>query len=98
VACADHDQGVCCIRVCSRKGAPLLTVLVSKGAIRFGVYPRVSAYRMLDHMAVLRGIADAKESRVTFVTDKAPTHVAVDPYSIWVDRDDKDNVAEVVIN
>ncbi len=32
---------------------------------------------------------------VTFVTDRAPTHVAVDPYSIWVDRDDKDNVAEV---
>jgi ABC-type multidrug transport system ATPase subunit len=93
----------------------------------FGVYPRVSAYRMLDHMAVLKGIADARERRetvetllkqtnlwavrnkglagfsggkqtVTFVTDKAPTHVAVDPYSIWVDRDDKDNVAEVVIN
>ncbi len=32
---------------------------------------------------------------VTFVTDKAPKFVAVDPYSIWVDRDDKDNVAAV---
>jgi ABC-type multidrug transport system ATPase subunit len=26
----------------------------------FGVYPRVSAYEMLDHMAVLKGVADAK--------------------------------------
>jgi aminopeptidase N len=29
---------------------------------------------------------------VTLVTDKAPKFVAVDPYSIWIDRDDKDNV------
>ena len=29
----------------------------------FGVYPRVSAYDMLDHMAVLKGLADAKERR-----------------------------------
>jgi ABC-2 type transport system ATP-binding protein len=34
----------------------------------FGVYPRVSAYRMLDHMAVLKGIADAKERRQTVET------------------------------
>jgi ABC-2 type transport system ATP-binding protein len=26
----------------------------------FGVYPRISAYQMLDHMAVLKGVADAK--------------------------------------
>ena len=26
----------------------------------FGVYPRVSAYDMLDHMAILKGIADPK--------------------------------------
>jgi hypothetical protein len=45
----------------------------------------------------LRPIRTGKQT-VTFVTDKAPTHVAVDPYSIWVDRDDKDNVAEVAIN
>jgi ABC-type multidrug transport system ATPase subunit len=31
----------------------------------FGVYPRVSAYDMLDHMAVLKGIANAKERRET---------------------------------
>jgi ABC-type multidrug transport system ATPase subunit len=31
----------------------------------FGVYPRVSAYRMLDHMAVLKGIANARERRQT---------------------------------
>jgi len=31
----------------------------------FGVYPRVSAYDMLDHMAVLKGIADAKARRET---------------------------------
>jgi ABC-type multidrug transport system ATPase subunit len=31
----------------------------------FGVYPRVSAYDMLDHMAVLKGIAGAKERRET---------------------------------
>jgi hypothetical protein len=29
---------------------------------------------------------------ITFVTAKAPKFVAVDPYSIWIDRDDKDNV------
>ncbi len=29
----------------------------------FGVYPRVSAYDMLDHMAVLKGIADPKARR-----------------------------------
>ncbi|PHY19109.1 ABC transporter ATP-binding protein [Caulobacter sp. BP25] len=31
----------------------------------FGVYPRVSAYDMLDHMAVLKGIADAKDRKQT---------------------------------
>ncbi|HEY8571519.1 ABC transporter ATP-binding protein [Phenylobacterium sp.] len=31
----------------------------------FGVYPRVSAYDMLDHMAVLKGIASAKERKET---------------------------------
>ena len=29
----------------------------------FGVYPRVSAYEMLDHMAVLKGISGAKERK-----------------------------------
>ena len=31
----------------------------------FGVYPRVSAYDMLDHMAVLKGIAGRSERRET---------------------------------
>ena len=31
----------------------------------FGVYPRVSAYDMLDHMAVLKGIASAKDRKAT---------------------------------
>src|ERR1700760_1189879 len=31
----------------------------------FGVYPRVSAYDMLDHMAVLKGLAAAKARRET---------------------------------
>jgi ABC-type multidrug transport system ATPase subunit len=31
----------------------------------FGVYPRVSAYDMLDHMAVLKGISGAKERKQT---------------------------------
>ena len=31
----------------------------------FGVYPRVSAYDMLDHMAVLKGIAGGKERKGT---------------------------------
>ncbi len=34
----------------------------------FGVYPRVSAYRMLDHMAVLKGIANTRERRQTVET------------------------------
>jgi len=34
----------------------------------FGVYPRVSAYDMLDHMAVLKGIASAGERRTTVET------------------------------
>jgi ABC-type multidrug transport system ATPase subunit len=29
----------------------------------FGVYPRVSAYDMLDHLAILKGIADRRERR-----------------------------------
>ncbi len=29
----------------------------------FGVYPRVSAYQMLDHMAVLKGVNDAKDRK-----------------------------------
>ena len=31
----------------------------------FGVYPRVSAYDMLDHMAVLKGIANGKARKAT---------------------------------
>ncbi|HYE46841.1 MAG TPA: ABC transporter ATP-binding protein [Caulobacter sp.] len=31
----------------------------------FGVYPRVSAYDMLDHMAVLKGVSNARERRET---------------------------------
>jgi len=31
----------------------------------FGVYPRVSAQDMLDHLAVLKGVADRKERRAT---------------------------------
>src|SRR5947209_20086934 len=31
----------------------------------FGVYPRVSAYDMLDHMAVLKGIGNAKDRKET---------------------------------
>jgi len=34
----------------------------------FGVYPRVSAYDMLDHMAVLKGIAGGKDRRETVET------------------------------
>ena len=34
----------------------------------FGVYPRVSAYDMLDHMAVLKGIASAQERKETVET------------------------------
>ena len=31
----------------------------------FGVYPRVSAYDMLEHMAVLKGVAEVKARRET---------------------------------
>jgi ABC-type multidrug transport system ATPase subunit len=34
----------------------------------FGVYPRVSAYEMLDHMAVLKGVASAADRRATVET------------------------------
>jgi ABC-type multidrug transport system ATPase subunit len=34
----------------------------------FGVYPRVSAYDMLDHMAVLKGIASLRERKQTVET------------------------------
>ncbi|MFP5247275.1 MAG: ABC transporter ATP-binding protein [Thermoanaerobaculia bacterium] len=34
----------------------------------FGVYPRVSAYEMLDHMAVLKGIASAADRKATVET------------------------------
>ncbi len=45
----------------------------------FGVYPRVSAYDMLDHMAVLKGIASAADRRVTVETLLAQTN-------LWVHR------------
>jgi ABC-type multidrug transport system ATPase subunit len=34
----------------------------------FGVYPRVSAYEMLDHMAVLKGVASAADRKATVET------------------------------
>ena len=34
----------------------------------FGVYPRVSAYDMLDHMAVLKGISSASDRKETVET------------------------------
>src|SRR5918996_5302256 len=34
----------------------------------FGVYPRVSAYEMLDHMAVLKGIASPSDRKTTVET------------------------------
>jgi len=34
----------------------------------FGVYPRVSAYDMLDHMAILKGIASAADRKATVET------------------------------
>ena len=34
----------------------------------FGVYPRISAYDMLDHMAVLKGIASASDRKITVET------------------------------
>ncbi|HEX6161043.1 MAG TPA: ABC transporter ATP-binding protein [Thermoanaerobaculia bacterium] len=34
----------------------------------FGVYPRVSAYEMLDHMAVLKGVATPAERKLTVET------------------------------
>jgi ABC-type multidrug transport system ATPase subunit len=34
----------------------------------FGVYPRISAYDMLDHMAVLKGIASTADRRTTIET------------------------------
>jgi ABC-2 type transport system ATP-binding protein len=41
----------------------------------FGVYPRVSAYDMLDHMAVLKGIANAGERRETVEALLAQTNL-----------------------
>ena len=34
----------------------------------FGVYPRISAYDMLDHMAVLKGVASAADRKTTVET------------------------------
>ncbi|MEA2490465.1 MAG: hypothetical protein QOH21_2257 [Acidobacteriota bacterium] len=34
----------------------------------FGVYPRVSAYQMLDHMAVLKGVATLADRKITVET------------------------------
>jgi ABC-2 type transport system permease protein len=42
----------------------------------------------------LRPLKTGKQT-VTFTVDKEPKFVAVDPYSIWVDRDDKDNVVAI---
>lgn len=45
----------------------------------FGVYPRVSAYDMLDHMAVLKGIARPKERRET-------VEALLNQTNLWADR------------
>ncbi len=41
----------------------------------FGVYPRVSAYDMLDHMAVLKGIASKADRKVTVETLLSQTNL-----------------------
>lgn len=41
----------------------------------FGVYPRVSAYDMLDHMAVLKGVASSSERKETVETLLAQTNL-----------------------
>ena len=41
----------------------------------FGVYPRVSAYDMLDHMAVLKGVANSGERKDTVETLLAQTNL-----------------------
>jgi len=41
----------------------------------FGVYPRVSAYDMLDHMAVLKGVASKSERKDTVETLLAQTNL-----------------------
>lgn len=41
----------------------------------FGVYPRVSAYDMLDHMAVLKGVASSSERKDTVQTLLAQTNL-----------------------
>jgi len=41
----------------------------------FGVYPRVSAYDMLDHMAVLKGIASGADRKTTVETLLAQTNL-----------------------
>ena len=45
----------------------------------FGVYPRVSAYDMLEHMAVLKGIASAAERKATVET-------LLDQTNLWAVR------------
>jgi ABC-2 type transport system ATP-binding protein len=42
----------------------------------FGVYPRVSAYEMLDHMAVLKGISSAADRKTT-------VEVLLDQTNLW---------------
>ena len=41
----------------------------------FGVYPRVSAYDMLDHMAVLKGVASASDRKATVETLLSQTNL-----------------------
>ncbi len=41
----------------------------------FGVYPRVSAYEMLDHLAVLKGISSAAARKATVETLLAQTNL-----------------------
>ena len=45
----------------------------------FGVYPRVSAYDMLDHLAILKGVSNAKER-------KAVVEALLDQVNLWTVR------------
>jgi ABC-2 type transport system ATP-binding protein len=75
----------------------------------FGVYPKVSAENLLDHFALLKGIAERRarqmhrirsgEQTISVTVPRKPRLAGTDPYHLldWEERDDDDNIDRVEI-
>ena len=82
-----------------------VNVLTQKDAVRktlgylpqeFGVYPRMSAIDMRNHLAIYEEEKISQEHEpFTIVVDRQPTRTGIDPYNKLIDRIADDNMIGV---